>query len=118
MNVENDQEIGDLKVLYDELARNGKRLAKDIRKSVDFYLLLGLISFLLTFFSFAVVGGFAYYVFIGVVLAGAWEAIILFSVISLILLGSGVWLVRLYYIWRVRYKGLLEMDRNWSKTDG
>jgi hypothetical protein len=118
MDMENDQEIGDLKALYDELAQNGKRLAKDIRKSIDFYLLLGLVSLLLTFFSFTVVGGFAFYIYKGVVVAGAWEAIILFSIISFILLGSGIWFVRLYYVWRLRYKGLLEMERKWSKTNG
>ncbi len=116
--MENDQEIDDLKALYDELAQNGKRLAKDIRKSIDFYLLLGLISLWLTFFSFAVVGGFSYYIVRGAVVAGGWEAITLFSIISLILLGSGVWFVRLYYVWRTRYKGLLEMERKWSKVDG
>jgi hypothetical protein len=118
LNVENDQEMEDLKALYDELAQNGKRLAKDIRKSIDFYLLLGAISLLLTFFSFTVVGGYSYYILSGITVAGGLAAVILFSIVSLILLGSGIWLVRLYYTWRIRYKGLLEMERKWSKVDG
>ena len=116
--MENDQEIDDLKALYEELAQNGKRLAKDIRKSIDFYLLLGLISLLLTFFSFAIVGGFAYYISKGVLVPGAWAVVIIFSVTSLILLGFGLSLIRLYCAWRIRYKSLLEMEKKWSKVDG
>ncbi len=116
--MENDQEIGDLKALYDELALNGKRLAKDMKKSIDFYLLLGLISFLLMFFSITIVGGFSYYILRGYIAPIAWAAVILFSIISLILLGSGTWFVRLNYVWRKRYKGLLDMERKWSKVDG
>jgi hypothetical protein len=116
--MENDQEIADLKALYTELANNGKRLAKDIKKTVDFYLLLGAISLLLSFFSLAIVGGFAYYIWQGMLVAGGWGVVGLFVIISAAFLGFGVWLVWLYFGWRGRYKGLLEMEKKWSKADG
>lgn len=116
--MESDQEIDNLKALYDELAQNGKMLAKDIRKSIDLYLLIGLISLLFTFFSFSVVGGFGYYILQGTAVAGLWALVVIFSIISFALLGFGIWLVRLYYSWRTRYKNLLDMERKWSKVDG
>jgi ABC-type multidrug transport system fused ATPase/permease subunit len=118
--LENGDEIDDLRVLYDELAHNGKRLAKDIRKSIDLYLILALIYFLLAFFSLSVVVWvFTFLPSQGITIGNiAWGVAILFTIISLPILGFGVWLVRLYYSWRGRYKGLLEMERKWSKVDG
>ncbi len=116
--MENNQEMDDLKTLYTELATNGKRLAKDIRKTIDFYLLLGSASLLLAFFSFSLVAWFAYYTWQGTFFEVGWFALGIFAIISASFLGFGLWFVKLYFGWRGRYKGLLEMEKKWSKVDG
>jgi hypothetical protein len=70
----------------------------------------------------ATVAGFSYYLWGGLIVgpaAGmAWEPVIIFSIVSLALLGFGAGLVRLYFSWKGRYKSLLEMEKKWSKVDG
>lgn len=116
--MENDQEIDDLKTLYTEMAQNGRRLAQDIRKSIDFYLILGAILVLLSFFSISLVAWFAINTWQGLFFAGGWVAMLLFVIISAAFLGFGMWSLKLYFGWSSRYKNLLEMERKWSKTDG
>ncbi len=116
--MENDKEIDDLKTLYDELLHNGKRLVKDMRKSVDLYLTSALLT--LIFAGLSVIGLAPYLelVRLGIASTLTWVVVIIEVIVTSMILGFGLLLLRLYARLKARYKKIFEMEKNWSKTDG
>lgn len=112
--MENDKELDDLKALYDELVHNGKRLVRDMRKSIDLYLLSGLLSLLFASLSLIGLAPYLALVRMGVASTLTWSVVIIEAVITTLLVGFAFLLLRLYNRLRERYKRLFEIEKKWS----
>jgi hypothetical protein len=114
---EDDKKLEDLKSIYDELWLDAKTLVKDMRKSVYIYLYAGLVTLVVAIAS--VIGVLPFYLTLlinnGNLLT--WAFVIFEIVATVIVISFGIQFLFWFKTLKRRYSRLIEMEKNWRKSD-
>ena len=109
--MQNEEEMMQLKALYEELWSDAKTMIKDMRRSISMYQLSGflLLMFSLVFFQRAFVTYFD--VFAGTAEFWDYYSMIVNTFGTIVLIILGIHLLRWYYKLKDRYAKLVQMEK-------
>ncbi len=115
--LESNKELDELKALYEELWHDGKRLVKDMKKSIEMYLFAGIVTLMVALFGLVAILPYISLVFQGNASIFGLSFVIIELVLMIVIAAFGVKLVGWYRRLRQRYAKLFDMERNWRKVD-